>query len=333
MNKYFHLFSCCIPVKGHKKAVICDLQRNIIQPIPLTLYEILVGDGASDTKTVQDIALKYGERDMQLIQEYITFLYHNQFGYTTQQPSTAIQIDLNDYEESRSITNAIVDFDLLSQHSLKQIVPQLNELLCYALEIRYYFPVPIDNLQNELESTEDSTLRSLEILVEYNEDYKLEHVLDMNKRFPLLKKITISNALENVVYNHDDLSIIYTKEKIRDERCCGVTNEFYCIAETQLFIESVHYNSCLNKKISVDKRGFIKNCPSMKDNFGSILTTTLKKALENESFRKVWKINKDQIEVCSDCELRYVCQDCRAYIEDDKNIFSKPVKCNYDPYH
>lgn len=70
----------------------------------------------------------------------------------------------------------------------------------------------------------------------------------------------------------------------------------------------------------------------MKDSFGHISTTKLKDALANEAFRKVWKISKDQIEVCSDCELRYVCQDCRAYIEDTKNIFSKPIKCNYDPY-
>lgn len=332
MNRYFHLFSCCIPVKGYKKAVICDLQRNIIQPIPLPLYEILVNDTDADTTSIEHITLKYGEKEKQLIEEYITFLYHNQFGYTSDRPLSAIRLDLNDYGESRCITNAIVDFDQNSTHTLFQIIPQLDELLCFALELRYYYSVSCETLKKELYFTHSSTLRSLEILVEFSDEYKLDNILKIKDVFPILKKITISNSHEDVVYNSDELSIIYTTETIVDERCCGVTNELYCIAETHLFIESVHFNSCLNKKISVDKSGMIKNCPSMKDSFGHISTTRLKDALETEAFRKVWKISKDQIEVCSDCELRYVCQDCRAYIEDKENIFSKPIKCNYNPY-
>lgn len=332
MNRYFHLFSCCIPVKGYNKAVICDLQRNIIQPIPMPLYEILVDDKNSDAFSAEDIAIKYGEKEKQLIDEYLTFLYHNQFGYTSEKPLSAIRLDLNDYVESRCITNAIVDFDKNSTHTLNQIIPQLDELHCFALEIRYFYSVSSEVLIEVLNSTNSSMLNSLEILVEYSEDYKLDSVMKIKETYPVIKKITISNSHEDVVYNSDELSIIYTTEKIVDESCCGVTNEFYCIAETHLFIESVHFNSCLNKKISVDKNGLIKNCPSMSFNFGHISTTKLKDALENNDFRKVWKINKDKIEVCSDCELRYVCQDCRAYIEDKNNMYSKPIKCNYDPY-
>jgi SPASM domain peptide maturase of grasp-with-spasm system len=332
MNPYFHLFSCCIPVKGYKKAVICDLQRNIIQPIPIPLYEILTEEGDSEIRTLEDIASKYGERDKQLIEEYITFLYHNQFGYTSKEPIKLLHIDFDGFEKDEGISNAIVDFDNQSVHTLGMIIPQLSELSCEALEVRCYFPVPYSLLINQLQPLKGSTIQSLEVLVENEAGYNLENILKIKEQYPVLKKMTVSNVHKNIVYNHEGLSIIYTSEKIRDERCCGVTNEFYCIAETKLFIESVHYNSCLNQKISVDRHGFIKNCPSMSDDFGSIFSTSLKEALEKEGFKKVWNINKDQIEVCSDCELRYVCQDCRAYIEDDNNIYSKPVKCNYNPY-
>jgi SPASM domain peptide maturase of grasp-with-spasm system len=320
-------------VKGYKKAVICDLQRNIIQPIPIQLYDILTEEGDSNIRTLEDIAKKYGEKDKQLIEEYITFLYHNQFGYTTKEPATSLHLDIEDYKEPRGITNAIVDFDEMSRHTLGLIIPQLNELLCEALEIRYYYPVSYENLITNLRTLKDSTIESVEILVQNSDDYDLDKILKIKELCSGLKKITISNADKNAVYNHENLSIIFTTEKIENEKCCGVINEFYCIAETQFFIESIHFNSCLNQKISVDRNGLIKNCPSMKDNFGSIFKTTLKVALENEGFKKVWNINKDQIEVCSDCELRYVCQDCRAYIEDENNIYSKPVKCNYNPYN
>lgn len=332
MNKYFHLFSCCIPVKGARKAVICDLQRNIIQPIPMPLYEMLVMDDTEKTKSVEEITLQYGLKDKQLVEEYLTFLYHNQFGYTTDSPVSALHLNLDEYDESRSITNAIVDYDANSHHSLKDLAPQLHALSCLALEIRFYYPVSSEKLVSELNHLQNTSIKTLEILVENSEDFELDKILDLKNTYPILRKITVSNSCENTVYHRDELTIIYTCDVIRDERCCGVTNEFYCIAETKLFIESVHFNSCLNKKIAVDKQGFIRNCPSMSNHYGHISVKSLAEAVRNESFRKVWTINKDQIEVCSDCELRYVCQDCRAYIADEKNIFSKPIKCKYDPY-
>ena len=33
-----------------------------------------------------------------------------------------------------------------------------------------------------------------------------------------------------------------------------------------------------------------------------------------------------------DCEFRYICTDCRVFIQEDANILSKPLKCNYNPY-
>jgi len=319
-------------VKGYKKAVICDLQRNIIQPIPLYLYELLVSDDNVKTNSFDYIAQNFSEKEKQTLKEYVTFLYNNQFGYTSEKPMTPIRLDLKKYEESRSITNAIVDFDQDSKHSLFQIVKQLNELFCFALEIRYFYSVSYQKLHDDLLSIQDTTLQNIEVLLLFSEDFKLENVLKIKETYPAIKKIIISKAQENIVYNQEDLLIIYTTEKVIDERSCGVTNELYCIAETQLFIESIQYNSCLNKKISVDKKGLIKNCPSMNESYGNISTVNLKDVVQQEEFRRIWKINKDKIEVCSDCELRYVCQDCRAYIEDSSSIYSKPVKCDYDPY-
>jgi len=98
------------------------------------------------------------------------------------------------------------------------------------------------------------------------------------------------------------------------------------------FTEAQHHNTCLNRKISIDSEGNIKNCPSMKESYGNIRDTTLQEALEKPGFKKYWNINKDQVEVCKDCEFRYICTDCRAYLEAPENIYSKPLKCGYNPY-
>lgn len=63
-----------------------------------------------------------------------------------------------------------------------------------------------------------------------------------------------------------------------------------------------------------------------------VKTSILWEALEHPDFKKYWYIHKDQIEVCKDCEFRYICTDCRAYLEDPDNLYSKPLKCGYDPY-
>ena len=99
-----------------------------------------------------------------------------------------------------------------------------------------------------------------------------------------------------------------------------------------MFTESVSFNNCLNKKISIDKEGYIKNCPSMKNCFGNIHNTKLVDVVNNQEFQAVWKINKDEVNICKVCEYRYACLDCRAFVEDGGNIASKPLKCGYDPF-
>lgn len=70
----------------------------------------------------------------------------------------------------------------------------------------------------------------------------------------------------------------------------------------------------------------------MSHNYGNVSNTLLQDALKHKDFKKYWNINKDRIDVCKDCEFRYICTDCRAYIEEPDNIYSKPLKCGYDPY-
>ena len=53
-----------------------------------------------------------------------------------------------------------------------------------------------------------------------------------------------------------------------------------------LFTEAQLHNTCLNRKISIDVDGNIKNCPSMAQSFGDIRDTTLQEALDHPDFKK-----------------------------------------------
>ncbi|MCJ7934915.1 MAG: grasp-with-spasm system SPASM domain peptide maturase [Chryseobacterium sp.] len=118
---------------------------------------------------------------------------------------------------------------------------------------------------------------------------------------------------------------------------CGKVELKYFNTNLPKVLEAINHNSCLHKKIGIDKNGNIKNCPLMPESFGNIQHHSLEDAITQPGFQKYWNITKDHIEVCKDCEFRYVCTDCRAYTErnhcnNNGLNLSKPLKCGYDPY-
>ena len=53
----------------------------------------------------------------------------------------------------------------------------------------------------------------------------------------------------------------------------------------------------------------------MAKSWGKFGVYTLSEVANNKEFQKIWFIKKDDIDKCKECELRYMCQDCRAYIK------------------
>ncbi|WP_157447964.1 grasp-with-spasm system SPASM domain peptide maturase, partial [Chryseobacterium sp. MOF25P] len=144
-------------------------------------------------------------------------------------------------------------------------------------------------------------------------------------------------ADENIKINYGSIEIVKIKDELKIPVSCGTVKLENMNSSRAFYNESTHCNSCLHKKISIDAEGNIRNCPSMPQSFGNIKDTTLEKALNHKDFKKYWNLTKDKIEVCKDCEFRYICTDCRAYTEKThENEFgldtSKPLKCGYSPY-
>ena len=189
-KRFFNLYSCCIPVKGFNKAIICDLQRDRIHPIPIVLYEILI--------------------------------------HFTKKGKSIVEI---------------------------------------------------------------------EILVNYDASYSKNNILELRKQYARLRKLTLFNAQYNKILVNIDLYVLYIKQSVLSENCCGVVSPWYFTANTVTFIEAKNYNSCLNRKISIDQHGNIKNCPSMKFSYGNIKTDKLSDIVNKKEFTMLWNISKDKIMV------------------------------------
>ncbi|UCH94933.1 MAG: hypothetical protein JSV88_32415 [Candidatus Aminicenantes bacterium] len=92
-----------------------------------------------------------------------------------------------------------------------------------------------------------------------------------------------------------------------------------------------YYNSCWGKKIAVLKDGTARLCLHSQIILGHIFTDQLNIIVDNA--REYWKITKDKVYKCKDCELRYVCFDCREIaMREGGEIYSTNPYCQYDPY-
>jgi SPASM domain peptide maturase of grasp-with-spasm system len=327
---YFLLYACCIPVKGAKNSIICDLQRQVYFNIPNVVYEILTKFSRYKINTIKEFFLNEKNNE---IDEYFELLVNGEYGFFTDEIINFPELDLSDFYYSGIISNAIIDFDTSSNHDLKKILAELNTLMCESLELRFFESVSWERLLAYLSTTQDSTLRSVEIIIKYDAQVSKEEILSLTDNFARIKKVTIHASPFNECIETENANFFFSRDLIDSEKCCGIVSPWYFITETRSFIESHHYNSCLNRKVGIDKSGNIKNCPSMGQSFGNINRDAIINTVNLPEFRKTWGVTKDIVDTCRDCEFRYICQDCRAYIKDISNDLSKPLKCNYDPYN
>lgn len=330
LNKPFQLFANCIPVKGYNRSVICDLQRSTIKLIPNDLFSIL---NKYKGETINEIQRKFDNSYDSTIIEYFEFLLENEFIFFTEVPNLFLDLPLT-WDHPSEITNCIVDFDKNSIHDIRAIIDELNHFRCTGLELRYYDSVKIKDIEKHLSYAEtiESSIISIELLIPNYPELKIEMITDLFHNNPRLSAIKVFNAIKNELISpvrENSGYILLTKEDIQSNLHCGMISSDFFVASIPVFTEGQKFNTCLNRKIGIDSKGNIKNCPTMSKSFGNISNDSLKDVIYKKGFKKYWGVTKDSIDVCKDCEFRYICTDCRAFV---KNKYDKPLKCGYNPY-
>jgi SPASM domain peptide maturase of grasp-with-spasm system len=329
---HFRLHSNCIPVKGASRSIICDLQRERYHFITNDLYTILI-----DYKNlpIGEIVLLYGSENKEYIDEYFEFLFKEEYIHPCEASEFQLFPDLNlEWHNPSVITNAIIDTGDISCHNYSGIFNQLEFLGCKSVQLRFFCDIKLDELAVVLDSLRSSSITSIEIIMPYIAGFDDQSIIDFASRFLRIDLLVFHSSPPNRTLNKNmsmPTIIFFTDQKITDETHCGNITKAYFAINIESFTESQTYNSCLNRKISIDKSGNIKNCPTMTADFGNINQVLLGEVVKNSEFTSKWFINKDQITVCQDCEFRFICTDCRAFLSDD-NLYGKPFKCKYNPY-
>lgn len=316
-NNFFVLYSDCIPVNGSARSLICDLGRNDFIFIETGHYEAL-----SKNTVVVDHENK----------EWLDYLVEEDYGFYTDTPERFPRLTFN-HENSSIITNAIVELNESADH-LKKLLEKSEQSRIEALELRIYNRSK-EFLVDILSLISSSNIRSVSLcLSDYrtiNVDFTmvLSDINTLREQFNELKAVSLFACSENDSFIVQDTLIVYNTTSLRNDHCGRISPKNFII-NFQNFAEANNCNSCLNKKMALDTEGNIKPCPSIEKTIGNINDFDLRDIANNTVIQK-YNIAKDQIEVCRDCEFRYICHDCRAYLSPEK-MNAKPKYCSYDPY-
>ncbi len=330
LEKYFVLFSCCYITKGFNRSIIIDTQRNNFHFVPHVLTE-LIEEVAIET--LGQIMQQFTEEEeKKIFNEYLFFLEENELGFYTDNPISFPKID-NTFRLSKIISNAILDFRIDIMYPLDIRLMELETLGCEAVQIRIFENLATATFLKLIKSFETLSFHYIELLLNADEIYNARYLKKILKTNPNINKIVLYNSTDNNVVVINNYQIMESRiTPLESVEQCGQIGVKYFTTDLKQVIESHTYNSCLNKKISIDEKGFIKNCPSLNQTFGNAQESSLIEAIEKNGFKNLWSLTKDKVDVCKDCEFRYICTDCRAYTKITDDIYSKPLKCGYDPY-
>jgi radical SAM protein with 4Fe4S-binding SPASM domain len=100
------------------------------------------------------------------------------------------------------------------------------------------------------------------------------------------------------------------------------------------YIKNRQQNSCWHGKLAITSDGNIIPCIFARNEvLGNIRDLSLREIINSPRTQELWHILHDQVDVCMDCEYRYVCRDCRALpLNVGRGILGQSPRCAYNPY-
>lgn len=332
--RYFNLFSNILITRGAGRILISDLQRNVSELQAFELHEFIE---ELKTNAIEEVLGFYEDESREIAQEYLDFLLEKEYGFITSgdwdHNFPPLSYDFHDYN---TISNIFIELEDLSV--LNKIKNAVENLKIKHVVIYCSKALSFDDFCDIDSHFKNSAVESMEIFSSFNPNVDEDFFQSLNLKTARIHNLVFYNC-KNVPFEVKDVfrfTLNFSDQDLKISSC-GKVDLKYFNTNLSKVLEAVNHNSCLHKKIGIDRNGNIRNCPAMPQSFGSIKETTLEEAIDHPDFKKYWNLTKDQIEGCKDCEFRHICTDCRAYTEQTHVNASgldtsKPLKCGYSPY-
>lgn len=333
---FLKLFESVKITKGAKNSIVFDTNTGFLQLIPNVFYDLL----ANESQNYSILKRQLDSDSLETLEEYLNLIISNNLGFilNSKKELLSFQSTSNFNESPSNVDYLILDINN-SDIFNEALIQQICNLKIKYLQIRFSKLGSNEELEiiSKIKQFNSSNINEISIVAKYTSQ-TFSFIKD--SRYSISNKFLhfiLHSANEQDFQTLDHINITIIKSEIKIPLSCGLIDLKNVNLTRAFYSEAKHHNSCLHKKIAIDQDGNIKNCPSMPQSFSNIKDTTLEKALEHKDFKKHWNLTKDSIEVCKDCEFRYICTDCRAYTEQttvnkEGLDTSKPLKCGYNPY-
>lgn len=336
----FILSSSCKVVKGARRTLLNDYLRNEVRFIPNNYYDLIQ---ILDRSNILEIREAIDDKSRDAFDDFVSFMVSNEYAYIHQDTDLFPTISKKINDEHVILKDCIIEIDstFYDNESFNLIINEIDSLNCDDIQIRFLGNINASFIREVLNIAQRSSINCIEIHCE-NNNISDEIWFEIIEEFATLSNIFIYSSNKNSKNEHIIkrsghapllMGVVHHLTSSLSKDNCGVisTNNLSFI-DIRMYHLTQKFNGCLYKKLTIDKEGNIKNCLYMNQSFGKVSKGALKKVINDSNFRSLWFICKDEISICKDCEFRYNCTDCRAFLSDKMDPNSKPRKCGYNPY-
>ncbi|GIQ59311.1 hypothetical protein Flavo103_24470 [Flavobacterium collinsii] len=328
-DKKFKLFQCCVPVKGAKNGLIIDFQRKTLHKVPNQIIDLIE---EYSEKNIYGLFTDF-RKSKAILKNYIRYFLSNELLIVSENTEDYPSLDRN-FTKPYILDTIGCEIDASFDFFEFLIKNESNELGVNALKL-ILKNNEINNLIKINALLETSKIKNVVIYLEY-----------CKEKLSSIKSLIIDNPriLQVVFYNcntENESSLIEEKfcyekqslEKIFYNISIEHASDF--VLDIDIYHEALHHNLMFNRTVFIDAFGNIRKHFSDPKSYGKIIKNSIKKVITNEEFSAFWNITKDEIEICKDCEFRYVCPDGRIpqRVDSEKSNYKSNTHCNYDPYH
>lgn len=336
LTDYFVLSSSCVITKGYNRSLIHDFSRNSSNLITNEYFDLIE---YLDRKRIEDVISEVDNDSKAFFFDFLNFMYENEYALFVNNIELFPKKSDELYDDHVILKDCIIEIDKNTDFELLlNNLEQLDQLNCEDIQVWIKGKVDKVSIIRYLDVINDYDFLCVELCIENLDNVEREYFIEIIDKYAPISKIYLFNSPEAKIYEYISEyenqypmlmgQIIYINHPLNANNCGIINFENLSFGVETQFKINKKFNGCLYKKLVIDAKGNIKNCPYIAN---KIQYKSIKEALSDEEFKKLWLIKKDDIEVCKDCEFRYNCTDCRAFTVKD-NIYSKPLKCNYNPY-
>lgn len=322
----FLLYSNCILISGYKRSSIIDLHQNKQYLISNPIAEIIrIFEG----KSISKIYSHYTNREA--VNQYFEYLLFHDLIFFTNQVDCFPKIDFS-YKSASIISNAIFEYG--NAIDFKKIITYIDELNCKSVAIFFNSSLQFSSLVQLLDFFKQTVIGHIEFYL--STEFDRDSLINLFFQESRLQKIIVSNQIKNEyveIKNGSGREIIYLTKSININH--GLSSRIFSI-NVKTVAEATKFHTYFNQKLFVNSKGIIKNAPECKEEFGNIKDISnineLYEIINSSAFNKFWHANKDNCDICLDCEYRYICIDNRLPLLKVDEIWFHNKLCPYNPY-